>query len=170
MTIWFSSDSHHRHANILKFTNRPFETVDEMDQQLIVNWNSVVQETDEVWHLGDFAYRQAIGSLRPIFDRLHGIKHLVRGNHDNDEVFALPWASQQDYKELTINNRKIVLMHYAIVQWNGARHGAIHLHGHHHGTYHYKLEHDKRRLDVGMDCHDLFPISWEQIESKINAR
>jgi calcineurin-like phosphoesterase family protein len=169
MTIWFCSDTHWGHRNILKFTNRPFETIEDMNEQLIANWNACVQPNDSIYHLGDFAYRQSTGSLLPIFERLNGTKHLIIGNHDNEEVFRLPWASQDYYREIKIDGQHIVLFHYAIVQWNRSRHKSIHLHGHHHGTLHHgKLEHAPRRIDIGVDCFDLHPVSWDHLKARIS--
>jgi calcineurin-like phosphoesterase family protein len=78
---WFTSDTHFGHANILKYCKRPWLSVEEMNEQLISNWNSVVEPGDLVWHLGDFAMgdRKQIPFIR---SRLNGRIHLVQGNHD----------------------------------------------------------------------------------------
>ena len=78
---WFTSDTHFGHKNILEYEKeaRPFETVEEMNEQLIANWNDTVRPKDIVFHLGDFAF----GAINvPIADRLNGYKRLVMGNHD----------------------------------------------------------------------------------------
>ena len=78
---YFTSDTHFGHRNILEYEKeaRPFETVEEMNEQLIANWNDTVRPKDIVFHLGDFAF----GAINvPIADRLNGYKRLVMGNHD----------------------------------------------------------------------------------------
>jgi len=81
--IWFTSDTHFGHRNILKYCSRPFKNVWEMNYQLIENWNSVVQPDDQVLHLGDFSFlpkKQA----REILQCLNGEKTIVTGNHDSE--------------------------------------------------------------------------------------
>jgi calcineurin-like phosphoesterase family protein len=78
---WFTSDTHFGHKNILEYEKdaRPFDTVEEMNERLIANWNDTVRPKDIVFHLGDFAF----GAVNvAIADRLNGHKRLVMGNHD----------------------------------------------------------------------------------------
>lgn len=141
-----------------------------MHFELIQRWNAVVQPFDHVWHLGDFAFRNKSGEVEPIFDALNGIKHFVIGNHDDKHVLRLPWASQQAYKELKLDGLHIVLSHYAIVSWNRAHHGSIHLHGHHHGSLKQNcLPFSDRRIDVGVDCWNFTPVSFEQIKASLGT-
>ena len=79
--IFYIADTHFGHDNIRKLSNRPFSTVEEMDNALINNWNSVVTDDDDVYILGDFSYK----SEDPIdyLKKLNGKKHLIVGNHDN---------------------------------------------------------------------------------------
>lgn len=79
--VFFISDTHFGHSNIIKFepVARPFETIEEHDEKLVDNWNSVVNKNDIVWHLGDFSMSQQAVNIAA---RLNGTKHLVMGNHD----------------------------------------------------------------------------------------
>ncbi len=81
--VFFISDSHFGHRGILSFPStkpfRPFETIEEHDEELIRRWNNVVTEKDIVWHLGDFCFGKR--NLE-IAERLNGKKRLVMGNHD----------------------------------------------------------------------------------------
>lgn len=77
--IWFTADPHFGDDRIRKYENRPFATVDEMDEQLIARWNRVVAEDDTVYVLGDFG---ATGREAEIVSRLNGRTYLVKGNHD----------------------------------------------------------------------------------------
>ena len=52
--LYFSSDHHFFHANVIRYCNRPFGSVQEMNEALILNWNKTVTNDDIVYHLGDF--------------------------------------------------------------------------------------------------------------------
>lgn len=85
MKIFFTSDSHFFHNNILKFENRPFETTEEMNSGLVEAWNKVVSKDDVVYHLGDFVFG-GINNWKEILSQLNGRVRLVRGNHDDSKV------------------------------------------------------------------------------------
>lgn len=147
VSTWFTSDSHLGHGNIIRYCNRPFSSVDEMDEALIKAWNTVVAPEDDVWHLGDFAVRNA-ESAAGYRRRLNGRIHLVWGNHDSEQVRQAPWwASSQAMAEITVDSVRIVLCHYAMRVWNRSRRGSLHLFGHSHGT----LPGDRQSVDVGVD-------------------
>lgn len=78
--IWFSSDQHFYHTNVIKYCNRPYKTVEEMNEALVHNWNQVVGQDDEVYVIGDFS--MAFRSVELFTHRLLGTKHLICGNHD----------------------------------------------------------------------------------------
>lgn len=159
MTTWFTADTHFGHANIIKYSKRPFSDVNEMDAILINNWNKVVQPEDYVYHLGDFSFRDT----EYYFNRLNGIIILVEGNHDkityrNKELF---YKYYQGLLEINISGQEIVLCHYAMKVWNKSHWGAWHLYGHSHGS----LPDDPNSLsfDVGVDCHNYRPISFAEV-------
>lgn len=160
MTIFFTADTHfgdHRTINIQK---RPFANVAEMDAALIERWNAVVGPDDIVWHLGDVARRPA--DVPALLDRLHGTKHLLRGNNDPDATLAAPgWASTGDYAEIMVDDRALVLCHYPFRSWNGQHKGALNLHGHSHG----RLKPMPRQFDVGVDVHIFAPVTLERLLS-----
>jgi calcineurin-like phosphoesterase family protein len=81
MSVWFTSDLHLGHANIIGYSGRPFADVDSMDRALLDGWNDTVAPGDDVWVLGDFALGR-IDSTLPLAGRLHGHKRLLSGNHD----------------------------------------------------------------------------------------
>ena len=87
--IYVTSDTHFSHANIIKYCNRPYSSIEEMNQSLVENWNSVVNKNDLVIHLGDFAWGRTIQSIKQHLDKLNGNKILILGNHDS--------LSQDDY-------------------------------------------------------------------------
>lgn len=81
MTTYFTSDTHLGHKNIISLCHRPFVDTDEMDEDIIGNWNSIVRPEDTVFHLGDVAMGSIAESL-PKIGRMNGYKILVVGNHD----------------------------------------------------------------------------------------
>ena len=87
--IFVTSDTHFSHVNIIKYCNRPYASVEEMNNALIDNWNSVVKNDDLVIHLGDFALGRTIQDIKKHLDKLNGNKILILGNHDS--------LSQDDY-------------------------------------------------------------------------
>jgi calcineurin-like phosphoesterase family protein len=156
--IFFTSDTHFGDHRVLNIGKRPFADVAEMDRALTANWNAAVGPGDEVWHLGDVARRA--GDTAGAAGRLQGRKHLVRGNNDPPGTVAAPgWASVQDYAELEVDGRRLVLCHYAFRSWNGAGRGAINLHGHSHG----RLRPFPRQYDVGVDARDFRPVELDQL-------
>lgn len=110
-----------------------------------------------------------------MFDRLPGRKHLVCGNHDDEWVKRqLPWSSVQDIIEIAADGRRLVLCHYPMVTWNGARDGAIHLFGHVHTNWRGA----GGQVNVGVDVWDFRPVTVAEAElrsmllppSKLHAR
>jgi calcineurin-like phosphoesterase family protein len=81
-TIWFIADTHFGHKNIINYENRPFNNIEEMDEAIISNWNSVVDKEDIIYHLGDFAFSHNKEELKILLERLNGRKVLIMGNHD----------------------------------------------------------------------------------------
>lgn len=164
MTTFFVSDTHFGHKNIIKYCNRPYADVNEMNEALIRNWNSVVQPSDEVWHLGDFC----MGGTQPKdwIPRLNGKIHLIQGNHD-PHVEDQGFESVQHYKELRIKGKKITLLHYPMRSWNGSHRGSWQLFGHVHGTmtvkHGRKCIKDAFAMDVGVDCHNYTPVSFQEV-------
>jgi calcineurin-like phosphoesterase family protein len=83
--MWFTSDNHWGHRNIIEYCRRPFSSVEEMDEAMIERWNKVVKPGDIVYHLGDLMLGpgKTLGyRLAKLFIRLHGEIFLIRGNHD----------------------------------------------------------------------------------------
>lgn len=79
--VWFTSDTHFCHENIVKFSGRPFADAAEMNGELIRRWNETVPEDGIVFHLGDFC-QGGSRQWNEILYRLHGKIYLILGNHD----------------------------------------------------------------------------------------
>lgn len=167
--IFFTSDHHFGHENIIKFCNRPFSNTQEMDQVMIKRWNEKIKKRDTVYHLGDFGltYKE---NLKTILDQLNGKIHLIVGNHESAAIQnkqRFEWI--KEYYELKIKDpdcsngvRRIILFHYAMRTWRGAGRGNWHLYGHSHGNL-PDLE-DQLCFDVGVDCHDFYPLSYQEVK------
>jgi len=160
---FFTSDTHFAHANCIKYSKRPFASIDEMDDALIANINKVVKPNDRLFHLGDFAMRNVLLYRQRI--RCKNIV-LIKGNHDKDgEALTAAFSNVYDMLHLKIDlngvPKTIVLCHYAMKVWNKSHYGSYHLFGHSHGG----LPDDETELafDVGVDCHNYRPISLDEV-------
>lgn len=145
--IRFISDCHFTHFAAIKFDNRPFNTVEEMDNTLIKNWNSVVKGGDWTYILGDFCWGTTNKWIE-ILDQLKGNKILIRGNHDLKQMsteLKNKFRAIKDYDELTVfrdngEKQKVILSHYYMPFYNKHRSNGILLHGHSHITEESILE------------------------------
>lgn len=164
--IYFTSDLHFGHLNVIKYDNRPFSSIEEMDEALIQNWNSVVTNKDIVYLLGDVSFHKPIDTIN-ILNRLNGHIHLIKGNHDNKNRLPLErFMSVNDLLEVSFMTEKIVLCHFPLRSWNKMHHGTWHLHGHCHGS----IKAIGRSLDVGTSCNDYRPISFLQVKQYMDNR
>jgi calcineurin-like phosphoesterase family protein len=166
--VWFTSDTHFGHGNVIKYSGRPFADVNEMNEKLVLNWNANVKPGDVVYHLGDFALCDAERAIA-IVKRLAGQKYLVFGNHDKalrkDKDFLGHWIWTKDMTDITVGSQRIVLAHYAMRVWNQSHRGAWQLHGHSHGSL--KEEPHLLQCDVGVDCWNQRPVSFEELAAKM---
>jgi calcineurin-like phosphoesterase family protein len=159
--IFFTSDLHLGHKNILTYSKRPFGNIDEMEESLIKNWNSVVGKNDSIYVLGDFSFMGA--RITTIFHKFNGNKFLIKGNHDDKPCLRLPWVWVRDTHQLRIDDDKIWLSHYAHRTWPCSFHNSYHLFGHSHAS----MPPFGRSMDVGVDCWNYTPISWEDVKARL---
>jgi calcineurin-like phosphoesterase family protein len=174
MTIFFTSDTHWFHKNILRLAERPWQNVEDMRVTMITYWNSIVKEGDEVYHLGDLSLGSASKTV-DILQQLNGRKYLLWGNHDSSlrrkqaVIDEFEWC--RNYHELKIQDadaprgvQRIILCHYPLLTWNSSSHGSWMLHGHCHGNID-ELNKSTTRLDVGVDSSDYAPISYDAVKA-----
>lgn len=174
--IFFTSDTHFGHKNIIEFCKRPYSSTEEMDQKLIDNWNAVVGPTDDVYHLGDFCFH---GPQRwwELIGALHGRIHLILGNHDLkyiDKGILYMFCEVVHQKVLCLSDRLIYLNHVPFLCYGGDERGNIQLYGHVHSGPN-SISRDLPRLkmcygtqyDVGVDNNYYKPISLADILQKI---
>lgn len=179
MPIFFTSDTHFSHANIIKYCNRPFASVEDMDEQMVDHWNALVGPDDEVYHLGDFTLGDGRRFAKWIA-RLNGRIKVLPGSHDHawladykpgtaslsgHPVEVLPPLVSLEFPELGDGEhpRVVVLCHYAMRAWDRSHYGSWHLYGHSHGTLPgYGLS-----IEVAVDCWDFRPVSLETVAEKM---
>ncbi|MBI2675854.1 MAG: metallophosphoesterase family protein [Candidatus Aenigmarchaeota archaeon] len=173
--IWFTGDTHFGHKNILAYANRPFSSVEEMDEAIIINWNSRVEPQDNVYHLGDVGLCHP-DRLRVVLERLNGRIYLIRGNHEKSaEACNERFEWIRDYYELKVDDGEahrgkqlVVLFHYPMREWKASHYGAYHLYGHSHGN----LQDDSALLsfDIGVDCHHFRPVSYDEVKAVMKCK
>ena len=182
--IWFTSDTHFGHKNILRFCKRPWDTVEEMDEGLIQNWNRIVGKDDIVFHLGDFAFAPN-SQWKKLIDRLNGHIHLILGNHDvtrwpGDKIMEL-FDGVYQQMILKIDERTVYLNHYPYLCFGGAwrrpENAVFQLFGHvHTGPNCNGIDTDRLvnlfpyQYDVGVDNNNYTPVSWEQVKEIIQKQ
>lgn len=167
--LYFTSDLHLFHENVLTYSKRPMTSLEEMHEIILTNWNNTVSPTDEVYILGDFSFGTP-AETEAFAKQLHGKKYLILGNHDlftekenwNPNIFQ--W--EKDMATIKYNKQQYVLCHYPLLEWYRCHYGTIHLHGHIHSKGNYNRENLKnhiQRYDVGVDANNYTPVSLDSI-------
>jgi calcineurin-like phosphoesterase family protein len=183
--IYFTSDHHFGHKNIIEYAKRPFANVSEMDEVMFNNWNNTVKKDDLVYYLGDFSFC-ALSLTKDVLERLHGEKILIRGNHDKQRNKLVgPKLFKEIHQELSIKleNRKVLLCHYPYypneqeleeaiqnnydiryLERRPKNNGGILLCGHVHEKWKIK----DKAINVGVDQWDFTPVSEKELSAFIN--
>ena len=147
--IRYIADMHFDDGNIIAYDNRPFDTIEEMNEAMILNWNRVVTGPEDLtWILGDFCVGNG-QRWREILSRLNGRKALILGNHDDrmaaeaaDELLE----ETAEYREILDEGRHVVLCHYPIVSFRDHYFSWYHLYGHVHNSFEANVTENARRL------------------------
>ena len=152
---WFTADEHLGHENIIKYCNRPFSTVEEMDATIIDNYNQVVLKDDIVVHAGDFCWLNNFKDVYKIYvQKLNGTQIFLRGSHDH----WLPYSSKYIWTK-RIEGQLVVVCHYAMLRWPGSHYNSWQLFGHSHG----RLVAEGKQYDIGVDNNNFYPVSFDQL-------
>jgi len=159
--LYFTSDEHLSHQNIIKYCNRPFKDVKEMDDTIISNFNSKVGKKDIIYHLGDFSFHNP----KEYLARMNGVHILIRGNHDSKQSYGFEKVFDVLLLKNAVPNFHIYLSHYAGRVWPHSHHCAGMLYGHSHGT----LEPYGRSFDVGVDTNNFMPYSLDDVIEKFTS-
>jgi len=174
---FFTSDVHFGHANIIRFCNRPYASVEEMDEAIVAHWNETVGQNDYIYILGDLSFSNA-DRTTALVKRLNGIKVLVYGNHDkvirNNRALRDMFAETHEFLERDFKldgvpgkGKKFVMCHYALRVWNKSHHGSFHLFGHSHGSL---PDDGSRSMDVGLDANNMRILSLKDVFDKLGSR
>lgn len=192
--IFVTSDCHYHHVNIMKYCNRNFYTVEEMNDELIYQHNELVDKNDIVYNLGDFTFQSVPGAVG-ILKKLNGKHRFLRGNHDSwlfdkeynnydalraihDELLRqgdskdkVEWV--KDYEEFRFNKNLYCLGHFPLFTWHQSYRGSMNLYGHCHANIEHMIK--GRQMDVGVDnAFRLFkqyrPFSLEEVTEILMSR
>lgn len=161
MTLWFVSDTHFGHANIINYCQRPFASTEEMDEAMIERWNAVVRPSDHIYHLGDVAMRKA--DLLRVMPRLVGHKRLVRGNHD-----IFPTKEYLKFFDEIHGVRvfdRMVFSHFPLHPTSIERF-AGNIHGHIHELEAFSLSH----VNISVEQTNYTPITLDQVKALLAQR
>lgn len=173
--IWFSSDHHFGHQNIIKYCKRPFKDVIEMDEKLISNWNECVSKDDEVYYLGDFCFYKDIDVVKKLLKSLNGKKHLILGNHE-DTFKVNSWVSAGFYSvhtslSLSHLGHQLYLAHTPESKKQLGLSDVIFVHGHAHNNTPAIYEDELREIIVNVCVENWFyrPIEINELFEKIRV-
>ena len=169
---YYIADTHFGHDNIRRLSHRPFQSIEEMDETLIKNWNRKITDEDDVYILGDFSFK----GKDPIFylKQLKGRKHLITGNHDkailkNPDCRKL-FVEIADLKTIQDGENRIVCCHYPLVEWDGYYRNTLHFYGHVHNNFHNETvayaSRMKNAYNVGVDVIGFEPKTAKEIIGK----
>ena len=161
---YFIADMHFSHEKIIKMCNRPFDSVEEMEEKLISNWNNKVSEDDTVYILGDFSFKASKEKCIEILKQLKGKKILIKGNHDKyigQRDFDNCFEKIYDYLQISNDKQQIILSHYPIIDYAGMYYGAKMIYGHIHNKY---VPH-KNMYCVSVECVNYEPVTLEELEN-----
>ena len=166
--ILYTADLHLGHSNIIRFCNRPFSDIGEMNKTLIDNWNARVREKDHVYIVGDLAYRSA-RSVTGYLEQMRGIKHLIIGNHERSWMkqvnLSQYFASIETMQEIRDNGRRVVLCHYPLATWPGKNSYMVygHIHNNKNGSYWPQIRSMERVLNAGVEINGYQPVTLDEL-------
>jgi len=168
--LWFISDTHFSHENMLRFTNhdgertRPeFASVQEMDQAMIDRWNSVVQPGDKIYHLGDVGFDK--NALDRILPKLHGHKRLILGNHDTFDMHFY----RRHFDKILVSwrglGRGLIFSHYPLLIDDQDRRMIANVHGHIHRSH----INNPRYINISVEVIDYTPVHADTLLAQARA-
>lgn len=169
--IWFISDHHFFHDNILKFTGsdgnliRPgFESVDQMNWFMVERWNSVVKLEDHVWHLGDVCFKSTAKAdeVANLLRSLNGHKRLVVGNHDNLKAPSILNNFEKIELWRGFRDEGFTCSHIPL-RLESLRDGNVCVHGH----IHQNLMKEPGYINVCVEVRDYTPVHMDQIIAEV---
>jgi calcineurin-like phosphoesterase family protein len=160
MKYFFTADEHYYHNKILQYCNRPFNSIQKMNETLIDHHNYIVGKNDITVHAGDFTLIKNKEMIyKNIINRLNGEHIFLKGSHDY-------WIPRKDSLQIWENlifhegqKYYIVVCHYAMKTWARSHYNSYQLYGHSHG----KLDPVGKQHDIGVDNNNFMPVSMDDI-------
>ena len=159
--IYFTSDTHYGHANVLEFDARPFASIEEHDEQLIARYNAVVRPEDTCIHVGDFCLASS-EYAESVCKRLNGTKILVHGNHDGShaKMARIGFTFVTDQLVMHMGGRKVTVVHRPQDVMRST--GQVVVHGHTHTKSRFGTS---GFVHVGVVAWDYTPASYDEVAS-----
>ncbi len=160
---FFTSDIHFGHKNVIRFCNRPFKTVSEMNESIVENWNNLVTDHDRVFVVGD-VFLCDPGIAKTYIERLNGYKILIKGNHDMHEKKMLEVGFDEFHKEYDYtmpDGRLALLKHYPSPDCIVEEKYDLTIHGH----IHIDKRVNGKKINVSTDIWDYTPVSIDRLAS-----
>ncbi len=177
--IFFTSDHHFDHANIIKYCHRPFDSVEHMNEEMVKRWNERISDEDLVFYLGDFSL--SFAAVQKYLPRLKGEKHLISGNHDKThpchkakakkyhKLYLECGFSSVTHENMLRTNEELFLLHHLpyrnaniderFLNYYPEDNGLWLLHGHVHTHWNIK----GHMINVGVDM-------WDFLEKELQAQ
>lgn len=164
MKTYFISDTHFNHTNVIKYCNRPFETAEEMNNEIIKRWNSVVKKDDIVWFLGDWGMGGR-NQIKSCIEKLNGKIRMIYGNHDNLPLSFYQGCKNIEYvsKYPVVIKGMFILSHAPMENLEGT--GFFNIFGHIHTNEEYKTKTINSQC-VCVERQNYFPIRIEEFDNK----
>ena len=160
--LWFMSDLHYNHENVIKFNRRPFENVKEMNWHIEQELITKVGPGDILFDMGDLFWKTDETTMKNVISLASPKEwYKILGNHDNCNVYRKSYIGTlftllSDILEINVDhegrNYRLTLCHYPMISWNGKARGTLMIHGHCHGNIdNINTESTDLRVDVGFD-------------------
>lgn len=160
--LWFMSDLHYNHENVIKFNRRPFENVKEMNWHIEQELITKVGPGDILFDMGDLFWKTDETTMKNVISLASPKEwYKILGNHDNYNVYRKSYIGTlftllSDILEINVDhegrNYRLTLCHYPMISWNGKARGTLMIHGHCHGNIdNINTESTDLRVDVGFD-------------------
>lgn len=168
--IYYTSDLHIGHKAAIRFDERPFVDIEDMEKEIIRRWNEKVTAEDDVYILGDIFYRYK-GKPADFLRQLNGRLHLITGNHDyailKDEEALSCFADVNHLRMIIDNGRRVVMCHYPLITWNMKHFGSYHVYGHVHRSISEEvlfMMKQEKAFNAGCMINDYVPCTLEELE------
>jgi len=176
--LYFTSDQHFFHKNIIKYCNRPFIDINNMNTEIIRRYNHIISDEDTVIHIGDISagLKGRYDELTSIIKKLNGSKHLILGNHDHlsiDKYIEMGFETVKNYMEY----EDYFINHYPLIEntkyttseelklneiFKKTKCNKI-IHGHSHN-----IDFGYNRFNVCVDLNNFLPVSIEDIKTEMS--